>query len=157
MKIGRMLAKVREDSGVSQKELAKRMSFSPSRISRMEDQASIDQAEIDKFLDAINITKSQAAKKHLKQKWKCIDKPDFFNPSREQLWLAESTLNQIQKLKKGIESTSVFYKQLQMHEETTRKLADYLSSTEHTVACIGSVIKNLIPPQNPGIYLPGPI
>ena len=53
--------------------------------------------------------------------------------------LAEATLKKIKTLKKGIEKTSVFYKQLQMHEETTRKLADYLSSTEHTIACIGSV------------------
>ena len=139
MKTGKMLARVREDSGVSQKELAKKMGFSPSRVSRMEDQVSLDQVEIDKFLDTINTPTSKAAKKHITQQWKYIDKPDFFNPSREQLSLAESTLKKIQKLKKGIGSTSVFYKQLRMHEETTRKLADYLSSTEHTIACIGSV------------------
>lgn len=139
MKTGKMLAKVREDSGVSQKELAKRMGVSPSRISRMEDQALLNQAEIENFLDKINTSVSKAAKKHLKQHWKLIEKPDFFNPSREQLWVAESALKNIESLKKDIEETSVFYKQLQMHDETIRKLADYLSSTEHTVACIGSI------------------
>jgi transcriptional regulator with XRE-family HTH domain len=139
MKIGKMLARVREELGMSQKELAKKMGVSPSRVSRMEDQVLLDQAEIDSFLKAIGTSASKAARDHLKQQWKLIEKPDFFNPSREQLWVAESALGKIESLKREIDKTSVFYKQLEMHEETIRDLAAYLSSTEHTIACIGSI------------------
>lgn len=139
MKIGKTLARVREESGISQKELAKKMGVSPSRVSRMEDQAWLDQSEIDNFLNKIGTPTSKAAKEYLKRKWNHLDRPDFFNPSREQLLMAESALRKVKSLESKTDPTSVFYKQLELHENTIRGLASYLSSTEHTIACIGSI------------------
>jgi transcriptional regulator with XRE-family HTH domain len=140
MKIGKLLSRVREESNLNQKQLAKKMKVSTSRISRMEtDITPLSETEINSYLNAIGTETAREVQKYIKQKWTKITKPDFFHPSRNHLWMAETSFKQIDGLKGDIDSNSVFYKQLEMHEKTIRQLSNYLASTEHTVACIGSI------------------
>ena len=140
MKIGSMLAKIREKSGINQKKLGKKMGVSTSRVSRMESETTqLSQNEIDSYLNEIGTEQAKGLKRYLRQEWKKINKPSFFHPSIKALRHAERCMIKIDELKKGIDPNSVFFKQLQMHEETTRQLAEYLKSTEHTIACIGSI------------------
>lgn len=140
MKIGKILAQIREESKISQKQLAKKMGVSTSRVSRMEtDITPLNDKEIESFIKAVDTPTSNKFQTYLKQDWTKLNKPDFFHPDRKSLWLAESALNKNDELKNGIDKNSVFYKQMLLHEQTMNQLAIYLEATEHTIACIGSI------------------
>ena len=130
MKIGSMLAKIRENSRINQKKLGKKMEVSTSRVSRMESETTqLSENEIDSYLSEIGTEQAKELKRYLRQEWKKIKKPSFFHPSIKALRHAERCMIKIDELKKGIDPNSVFFKQLQMHEETTKHLAEYLEST----------------------------
>ena len=140
MKVGKLLAWVREKSGMSQKLLAKKLKISETRVSRIEnDETTLNNNEINAYLKPIGTSEAIDLNSYLKQDWQRLNKPNFFNPSRKSLWLAESALIKNDELKNGIDKNSVFYKELELHHNTLEHLADYLQSTEHTIAFIGSI------------------
>ena len=140
MKTGQVLAKLREEAGMSQKQVSKKMGVSASTVQRMETEASgLMGAEVNNFLKALSTENAKEAQAYFRQTWKKLSKPTFFHPSRKYLWQAELSLNKIDELQKGIDPNSVFFKQLELHRQTLINLADYLESTEHTIAWIGSI------------------
>jgi transcriptional regulator with XRE-family HTH domain len=93
MKVGKLLAWVREKSGMSQKLLAKKLKKSETRVSRIEnDETPLNNNEINAYLKPIGTSEAIDLNSYLKQDWQRLNKPNFFNPSRKSLWLAESAL-----------------------------------------------------------------
>ncbi len=140
MKVGKILSVIREDAGINQKQLAEKMEISTSRVSRIESEIiPLDDKELDKYLKAVSSPKAKDFSDYLKQKWSKTIKPAFFHPSIKHLQQAEMGLNMIDSLQKEIDSNSVFFRELEMHANTLRREVDYLSSVDHTIACIGSI------------------
>ena len=140
MKIGKTLSLIREDAGFNQKQLAKKMGVSTSRVSRIESEIiPLNEKELDEFLNAVASSKAKDFSKYIKQRWSKVPKPSFFHPSMRSLQLAEMSLNKIDALKREIAPNSVFFRELEMHASTLKKEAEYLTSVDHTIACIGSI------------------
>ena len=140
VRIGKILSSTRERAGMSQKQLGKKLGTSASRISRMEAEVTpLTEPEIVKYLRAIGTPESEGVRKYVGEKWNKLKKPDYFHPSRKALRIAESCFQRIDELKTDIDRNSVFYKQLNFHEQTVKELSGYVESREHTIAWIGSI------------------
>jgi transcriptional regulator with XRE-family HTH domain len=140
MKIGRILARLREEAGLSQKQLGKKIGASTSGVSRMEsDLTPLNEEEINNYISGLGTNSAKELKAYRKQEWVHLTKPDFFHPSRKTLWEAEESLKKLVALQKDLDINSVFFSQLKLHDDTVKGLAAYLLSTEHTIACIGSI------------------
>src|SRR5690348_10229900 len=94
-----VLVKLRENAGFTQAELAERLSFTPSRLSRLESGDTELTAE-----EALHIAKeigtptAIAYAEYLTTEWRITEQPGFNHPSREQLWKAEAALQRLQTL-----------------------------------------------------------
>src|SRR5205807_2170979 len=96
----RYLASLREKAGLTQAELAKKVTVSPARISRIEsDDTSLTTDEMDQLLDAIGTDEAKALRVFLDQDWDEIDRPSFDHPNRESLWVANGLLGKLRTLK----------------------------------------------------------
>jgi transcriptional regulator with XRE-family HTH domain len=140
MKIGKILARLREEANISQKQLAERMNTSPSKVSRMEaETVPLSEQEISQYLKALGTTHSTEFMNYIPQEWFRIPKPPFFHPSRQALRIADVALAKIDELRGEIDPNNVFYKELDMHYQTIVRESEYLLLTDHTVACIGRI------------------
>ena len=110
MKTGKILARLRDEEGTSQKQLAERMNTSTSKVSRMEaETVPLSETEITQYLKALGTPQAGEFLKYLPQNWFRIPKPPFFHPSRQILRIADVALAQIDKLKSEIDPNSVFF------------------------------------------------
>src|SRR5690242_17590290 len=88
--IREMLVVLREDAKISQAELAKRLPFTASRVSRVESgEIGLTPEDAAQIADAIGTPKAKAFAEYLGQDWRIIERPGFSHISRETLWSAE--------------------------------------------------------------------
>lgn len=138
--IGRYLASLRDIAGLTQSELAKRITVSPARVSRIESgDIALTGDEVDQLLDAIGTDAAKALRVYLDQEWDALERSPFDHPNREALWLINGLLGKLRMLKDDPELKSVFVRHIEMYESELRSLADDLRSTDHSLAFVGSI------------------
>lgn len=140
MTLGKRLQKLREESKLSQSDLAGRLKFTASRISRLESgDIYLDPEEASAIAKAIGTDKADSLTSYLSQEWSVLDVPAFEHPNSNDLWKAEQALQRLNELKKDPELKNVFLKQVELCEEELRRAAGFLYSTEHSIAFMGSL------------------
>lgn len=138
--IGRYLAKLRDDAGLTQADLAKKITASAARISRIESgDVVLTDEEMAQFLNSIGTASATAFRQYLRDDWDMLERPPFDHPDRETLWTANGILRKVRDLKANPELKSVFVRQIEMYEADLRALAADLRSTDHNLAFIGSI------------------
>ena len=138
--VGRYLALLRDKAKLTQAELAKRITVSPVRISRIESgNIALTDDEIDQLLDAIGTDDAKALREYLDQSWEELERPPFDHPNREALWTINELLGRLRKLKADPKLNSLFFRHIEMYESELRSLGNNLSSTDHAVAFVGSI------------------
>jgi transcriptional regulator with XRE-family HTH domain len=138
--IGKYLTILRETAGLTQAELAKKLTFSAAQISRIEsDHIQIPREERDKILDAIGGENARKFSEYLIRDWNEIERPPFDHTSQDVLWSINELLGKLRKLKADPELKGVFVPHIENYEKELRLLAGHLCSTEHNIAFVGSI------------------
>jgi transcriptional regulator with XRE-family HTH domain len=133
-----MLVALREKSDLTQAQLAERLSFTPSRLSRLEaglTELTIDEAQ--QIASQIPGNEAQAYAEYLGQQWSLTERPSFKHVDREHLRKAEEGLQRLNDLESNPELKNAFLQQIRSCREALERTAGQLRSTEHPVALIG--------------------
>src|SRR5262245_27827357 len=87
--IGTYLSFLRDTAKLTQAELAKKVTVSPARISRIESgDVALTEDEMDQLLEAIGTSAAKELRTYLDQDWDELDRPPFDHPNRNVLWVA---------------------------------------------------------------------
>ena len=96
--IGQDIAHLRAEIGATQNQLASKSGIDQSRISRIEKGETGTPSELGKILDALAALGSRGAAdygSYVTKDWQYIERPDFSNPQRNILEVAEESLRQM--------------------------------------------------------------
>src|SRR5260370_26813179 len=98
--VGRYLAEMREEAGMTQASLASRVTVSTATLSRIESGEKVaSEDELGAMLRAIGTPKAKGLADYLRQDWAQIERPAFDHPDRAVLWEANLTLRKLDKLR----------------------------------------------------------
>jgi transcriptional regulator with XRE-family HTH domain len=142
--LGPTLAKLRKNAGRKQGYIEEALeqediSLTQSQISRIENgTVKPSRSEIEAYLSAIDTDEAQDYRKFLDQSWENLQRPSFWNPQREDLWKAETCLQELNRLISP-EAPEYLRRQAEMHQERIQQEAEYLGSLKHSIAYVGSI------------------
>ena len=138
--LGRYLAMVRRDAGMTQAELAQKLTFSTASVSRIEfGETNATDEEIVSILKEIGGQKAAELEEYLRQDWDELERPSFDHLNRAALWQANLALRKLRRLRDDPELKGVFLRQVDFYEKELRRLAEFLRSRSHQIAFIGSI------------------
>lgn len=138
--IGRDIAVVRKEAGMTQAQLSQAVTFSTATLSRIESgEKSASAEEVAELLKAIGTPKAMGLSEFWAQNWDKLDRPHFDHPSRPSLWEANLALRKLADLRLDPHLTAVFLRQIDLYENEIRRVAVFLASRDHQIACAGSI------------------
>ncbi len=136
---GFYIARLRDEAGLKQNELAQKITWSPSVLSRIESgerPATTD--ELKAILTAIGTDDSLDFLKALDRVWVQLPRPPLRHPDGLILWEAENALRRIDaRLQDDIKSS--FEKRLNEFRKGLENAANLVSNTEHSIAFVGNI------------------
>ena len=131
---------LRETSKLTQTELAKRLPFTASRLSRIESgDMKLNADDAIEICNAIDSDDSKSFAKYLQKDWRELSRPPFKHPNLDLLWQAEVALQKLKDLENDPDVKNVFVKQIASCELSLREAAEFLVETEHPIAFVGPV------------------
>lgn len=139
---GALLARFRNELGVTQAALATEAGLDQSRVSRLEKGEINSAAEVEKVLDALGAMGSphaRAYKEFSGREWEHIPPPGFFNPQRACLEIAEEALGNVAAFLADESRPWPLRRQIERHKEALIRGANYLHKTTHNIAFIGPI------------------
>ena len=121
--VGRYLSKLREAAGMTQAQLAKKVTVSSATLSRIESgEKAATPDEISSLLEAIGPAASGLGE-FLDQVWDHIERPLFDHPNRLALWHANLALGKLSELRSDPDLKGVLLRQIDLYEAEIRRLA----------------------------------
>ena len=139
---GQDISQFRAEVGVTQSQLAAKAGVDQSRVSRIEKGESGTPAELGRLVEALSALGSKGAADYaafLGKSWEHVERPDFTNPQRNILELAEEQLRQIASFLGEEERPWPLKRQLERQRAAIEASAVYLGKTVHQIAFIGEV------------------
>src|SRR5262245_24230853 len=134
------LAKFREEAGLTQDQLATKVTLSAAGVSRIESGLKpVSDNDLATILKAIGTPKAEEFRQFLQQEWDMLERPSFDHPNRGHLWDANLALRRLLDLRENPDLKSVFLRQVDLYEREIRRVADFLRSCEHQIAFIGCI------------------
>ena len=125
--VGRYLAEVRDEAGMTQASLASRVTVSTATLSRIESGEKVaNEDEVSALLKAIATPKAKGLADYLKQEWDQIERPAFDHPDRAVLWDANLTLRKLDKARSDPNVKAVFLRQMDLYQSEIRRLCDLI-------------------------------
>ena len=140
VQIGKYLAQLREKAGLKQNELAKKVTWSPTVLSRVEaGEREVSQDELDSIVRAIGTEDALRFAETLDRDWEHLLEPNPGHPDEQMLWEAELALKGIVDLSGRPDIRNVFVKRLDEYQSSLHRAANLTFGTEYTVAFIGEI------------------
>lgn len=140
LELGLHLAQVRERSGLKQAELARKLTWSPTVLSRIESgEHPLAAEELSLLLEAINTPEAIKTKKALQRNWHFFSRPSLDHPDQDLLWSAEKISQQLTDLMGQPDIRHAFEQRLSEYVKELRSAGELLLKREHQVAFIGSI------------------
>jgi transcriptional regulator with XRE-family HTH domain len=140
MAIGHYLAHLRDQAGLKQAELARKVTWSPAVLSRVESgERELSEDELNEVLRAIGTDDALRLGERLQRRWAVLPVPPLNHPGQELLWEAEQAAQQLRALSAADEVSGSFQRRLDEYLEELQQLASLVLKREHTVAFIGSI------------------
>lgn len=137
--VGRRLTQVREAAGMKQAELARRITWSPAVLSRIESgERQLSPDELITVMDAIGTPEALQLSKALGREWWEIQRPPLDHPDQDLLWEAEQVCRELVEVRSHPEVRHAFERRLTEYIEDIKQTASLLLKREHEVAFIGS-------------------
>lgn len=136
--IGRRLTQVRESAGFKQGELARKITWSPAVLSRIESgERPITREELEKVMEAIGTPEALQLSRVLSRDWTFIPRPPLDHPDQDLLWDAEEVCRELVELKNRPEVRHAFERRLTEYIEDLQRTANLILKREHEIAFIG--------------------
>lgn len=140
MAIGHYLAQLRDQAGLKQAELARKVTWSPAVLSRVESgERELTADELDEMLRAIGTDDALKLGERLRRQWQVLPVPPLSHPDQDLLWEAEHAAQQLRALSAADNVSASFQRRLDEYLEELQYLASLVLKRDHTVAFIGSI------------------
>ena len=140
MAIGHHLARLRDQVGLKQAELARKVTWSPAVLSRVESgERELSAEELEEVLQAIGSDEALKLRERIHRQWQVLPQPSLDHPEQELLWEAELATQQLRALSASDDVSGSFQRRLDEYQEELQYLASLVQKREHTVAFIGSI------------------
>ncbi len=137
---GKYLARLRDNAGIKQNELAKKVTWSPAVLSRVESgERAVSSEELNSILEAIGTEDALKFRETTGREWRELQKPPFGHPDELLLWKAEAALQGIEDLSGKPDIKNVFVRRLEEFRDELMNAANLVLGTEHTVAFVGDI------------------
>lgn len=138
--IGRWIAQVRERAGIKQNDLARRITWSPAVLSRVESgERALSPDELSQILDSIGTPDALALKKALDREWLALARPALDHPDQDMLWAAELVARDLDAKQQDPQVRSAFQRRLSALLDEVRDAAEKLARRDFRVAFIGGI------------------
>ena len=137
---GKYLARLREEAGLKQKDVATKVTWSPAVLSRVEaGDRELTLDELDSILQAIGTEKALNFRLAARRSWSLLPKPPLGHPEELLLWETEETLQTIDQVL-GDPNIKVSYANLlEDFKKGLREAARIVWNTEHSLAFVGDI------------------
>lgn len=138
IEIGGILAKLRENADLTQRQVAERMSANQTRVSRIES-GDGDTNDIESFLDALETPEARKFAGVFKISWKHLPRPSFHHPNLEMLIAIERGLDRIRTFLADGQVPTVLAGQAELLEHRLKDAGEYLLSLDHDLVYVGEI------------------
>lgn len=140
IEIGHFLSQIREHAGIKQAELAKKITWSPAMLSRVEvGERSLSPDELQTIVEGIDTPEALRLSEILQRQWSILPRPPLSHPDQDILWNAEQAAQKLFDLSEQPEIKQSFQCRLEAYIEHIEKLAAQLLKREHQISFIGKV------------------
>ncbi len=140
LKIGQYLTSLREQAGLKQIDLAKKIAWSPAVLSRVENgERSVTEDELEIVLGGIGVDDVTGIKQALTRSWEILPEPAFTDRDSNLLWEAEQTAKQIRALAERPNVNAFFQRRLARYEEELVNAGARVLNKRFKVAFVGTI------------------
>ncbi len=140
LELGRYLTQVRERAGIKQAELARKITWSPVMLSRVETgERELASDELETILGAIGSADARNLSKVLSREWKFLPRPPLDHPDQDLLWTAEKVAQELVNLGSSEDVRHAFQRRLSEFTAEIERTANLLLKRDHQIAFIGSI------------------
>ena len=138
--IGAIVAEVREEASITQKEMAKRLNLHQSQISRLENRNSnAEVGEFHRYLHALGSDRALKLAQVLEVDWRHLLCPSLKHPNLETLADVEVALQSLQSFRESQSMPQVLVGQAELLFRRLAELGEFLLSLDHKVAYVGDI------------------
>lgn len=140
LELGRHLTQVRERAGIKQAELARKVTWSPAVLSRIESgERPLAPDELEAILAAIGTSEADKLREAIQRHWVVLSRPALDHPDQDALWEAEQILGELVIRRDDPQVRNAFERRLSALIEELRRDAELLMKRDYQVAFIGSI------------------
>jgi transcriptional regulator with XRE-family HTH domain len=140
LELGRHLMVVRERAGIKQAELARKITWSPAVLSRVESgDRALASEELDTILAAIGTPEAARLSEVLQREWRVIPRPPLDHPDQDLLWAAEQVARDLLEMRERPDVRRPFERRLSEYVDELKQGAALLLKREHHIAFVGSI------------------
>lgn len=140
MQVGHRLAQLRDEAGLKQVDLARKITLSPSTLSRIESgdrEAAAD--ELEALLGAIGTDHASLFAEQLSRRWAVLPRPALDHQDGELLWEAEQAAVQLEERAERSDTRQAFANRLREYVQEIERRAELLRVRSHRIAFIGTI------------------
>ena len=138
--LGRQLARVRDGAGLTQGELARRLSVSQTVVSRTESgERRLDDEELQRFTSAVGSEAAMAIARRRDRDWRVLPRPALSHPDHDLLWKAELVGRELDALLRKPDVALAFARRIEGLLAEMRSAAALLLNRACDVVFIGKV------------------
>ena len=131
IEIGSFISKIREQSGMKQAELAKKITWSPAMLSRIElGERSLSSDELQIIAEAISTPEALQLSEMLKRQWSILPSPPLNHPDQNIFWQAEQVAQELSMLSERPDIKQAFQRRLQ---DINRDITRDITMVERTI------------------------
>ena len=140
LELGRRLMQVRELAGMKQAELARRVTWSPAVLSRIESgERPLTDDELKAVTDAIGSPEASQLSAVLGRDWQIIPRPPLDHPDQDLLWDAEQTCRKLNALRSSPDIRPAFEHRLTEYVDDLLQTSNLLLRRDHQIAVVGPI------------------
>lgn len=138
--IGKYLSQIRERAGIKQAELARRVTWSPAVLSRIESgERPLAEDELEAMLHAIGTPEAMKLSEILRRVWRVLPRPALDHPDQDLLWSAEQAAQELVALRERPDVRHAFERRLSEYIAELQHATGLLFRRDHQIAFIGSI------------------
>jgi transcriptional regulator with XRE-family HTH domain len=138
--VGHRIAQLRDHAGLKQAELARKVTWSPAVLSRVEaGERELATSELADLLAAIGTPEAAALEEIVTRQWRHLSAPPLDHPDQDLLWAADEAAAQLTAQAGAQEIRPAFLKRLDEYLAEIGRAVDLIRRREHNVALVGPI------------------
>ncbi|MCE9508319.1 MAG: helix-turn-helix transcriptional regulator [Alphaproteobacteria bacterium] len=138
--IGHYLTEIRENAGIKQADLARKITWSQAVLSRVEaGERDLSSDELEAVLKAIGTKDALSLSDRLNRTWEILPAPPLNHPDQDILWAAEEVAKELAALRSRPDIKHAFERRLTEYLSEFQNNASLLLKRTHQIAFVGSI------------------